>query len=102
MRTPVLHINNENLEYYSFLRVNEGGSTNRAELEHKKEFLVKAMEAELTDLQRYCLTQYFLEGRLQKEIAAQLGLHCSTVSRHISAGLKKLKGVSRYYVKLPA
>ena len=54
-------------------------------------------ETDLTPLQHYCLTEYYLKGVKQKEIANALGLSTSTVSRHIAAGTKKLKVATKYY-----
>ena len=64
-------------------------------------FMLSAVETDLTDLQYYCLTEYYLKGVKQKEIAKALGLCKSTVSRHISAGAKKLKVATKYYPDLP-
>ena len=45
-----------------------------------------------------CITGVFFDGKAQKEIAIELGLSRSTVSRHIKAGLQKLRDVADLYV----
>ena len=60
-------------------------------------FLKMLIANELTDMQRICATAYWLEGEKQKDIASHLGLHKSTVSRHIKAAKKKLQNVAQYY-----
>lgn len=53
----------------------------------------KAMVQSLTARQNECLTLYYLRGYPQREIAARLGIHQTTVSQHIRYGLKKLRRV---------
>lgn len=40
----------------------------------------------------------YLQNMKQKEVAKELGLSTSVVSRYIKAGLKKLRDVSELYV----
>ena len=61
-------------------------------------FLVNAMDKCLTDQQKTCITGVFFDGKQQKEVAIELGLSRSTVSRHIKAGLQKLRNVADLYV----
>jgi len=51
----------------------------------------KIMSQNLTDRQNECLTLYYLRGHPQREIAARLGIHQTTVSQHLQYGLKKLR-----------
>ncbi len=69
---------------------------NRAEIEKMKRHLYKALELELTDKQRYCITQYYLKGRKMKDIAEDLQVNPSVVSRHISRGINKIKKTLPY------
>lgn len=62
-----------------------------------KEILSKAIISELTEMQRHCLIEHCINEKKQKEIAAELGLNASTVSRHISSARKKLKNIASYY-----
>ena len=96
MRIERLHINENNSDYVSYCTVKDRKS-NREEIERKIKFILCAVETDLTPLQHYCLTEYYLKGVKQKEIAKSLGLSTSTVSRHISAGTKKLKIATKYY-----
>ena len=52
----------------------------------------------LTPMQRYCITEYHLNGVKQKDIAKKLGVNSSTVSRHIAAATKKLKKATLFYI----
>lgn len=51
----------------------------------------KIMSQNLTDRQNQCLTLYYLQGHPQREIAARLGIHQTTVSQHIHYALGKLR-----------
>lgn len=99
MRTRLIHINERNENYVGFQQYNKDRNTNAASINRMKRILAKAIESELTPLQKHCFTEHFLNGKKQKEIAEQLGLNCSTVSRHIAAGKKKLKTIANYYTE---
>ena len=100
MRTQLIHINSENENYCGLVSELRRGSSNKEDRAQMKEFLKKAMIQELTEKQKNCITEHYINGRREKDIAEQLGLHKSTVSRHISAGMKKLQNTANYY--LPA
>jgi len=53
----------------------------------------RAMALSLTSRQNECLILYYLRGHPQREIAAHLGIHQTTVSQHIHYALKKLRRV---------
>ena len=90
MNAKTVRFNAENERSYCFEQYlrRQGGATRHSL--PMKQLTAAVLRAELTPLQRFCVTEYYMHGKRQKEIAAQLGLHCSTVSRHISAGMKKL------------
>lgn len=97
MRTQLIHINAENENYCGLVSELHRGSTNKEDRARMKEFLKKALTQELTELQKICITEYYIKGKREKDIAVQLGLHKSTVSRHITAGMKKLQNTANYY-----
>ncbi len=98
MRTQLIHINSENENYCGLVSELRRGSSNKEDRAQMKEFLKKAMIQELTEKQKICITEHYINGRREKDIAEQLGLHKSTVSRHISAGMKKLQNTANYYL----
>lgn len=60
------------------------------------------IERELTEKQSLCLRLFYVHGKSQKEIAAQLRLSQPTVSRHIAAAqriVNKIAGYCLYSVK---
>lgn len=71
--------------------------TNSRDRQQMMKILARAMQMELTDRQRDCMTMYFLNDMKMKDIAADLGLSRSTVTRHIQAATRKLRKVAAYY-----
>ena len=96
MRHERVHINDKSEQLISYYLYQQGGD-NRPELERMKRILYMAIRYELTDRQRDCLTQYYLDGIRMTEIARRMNLSKSTVSRHISAATRKLRKVAAYY-----
>lgn len=98
MRTTVIHFNGDNDNKLNFLHhyANCNG-TNAAERKRMWTILTKAIEGELTDLQKHCLVEKYIGNKKQKDIAAELGVNSSTVSRHINAAERKLKNIAGYY-----
>lgn len=99
MRHERVSLSEKSCDVVSYLLYNRG-SSNRPERERMKRLLYRAIRHELTDRQRDCLTLHYLEKMKVKDIAAQLGLSKSTVSRHITAAERKLRHVADYYERL--
>ena len=74
------------------------GSTNESSRERMKKILSIAVLSELTERQRYCIVDYYLNGKKEKEIAKELRVNSSTVSRHIMKARDKLRHIASYYV----
>lgn len=97
MKTKIIHFTNENTSKILFSSFNPNGTTNSESRKRMKEIISKAIVTELTDMQRICLTEHYLNDKKQKEIAFELGLNASTVSRHISSARRKLQNIASYY-----
>ncbi|MDD6988340.1 sigma-70 family RNA polymerase sigma factor [Ruminococcus sp.] len=97
MKTKIIHFTNENTSKILFSSFNPNGTTNSESRRRMKEIISKAIVTELTDMQRICLTEHYLNDKKQKEIASELGLNASTVSRHISSARRKLQNIASYY-----
>lgn len=97
MKTKIIHFTNENTSKILFSSFKPNGTTNSESRKRMKEIISKAIVTELTDMQRICLTEHYLNAKKQKEIAFELGLNASTVSRHISSARRKLQNIASYY-----
>lgn len=99
MRTKQIRFTQSNLNKLWFTNQKTDGSTNKDERNIMKHILQKAILSELTEKQRYCIMEYYFNNRKQKEIAEELGINISTVSRHIDYAKKKLQNIASYYSK---
>lgn len=72
------------------------GETNAKQIEIMKSALFKAINTELTERQRFILTEYYFGNRTMTDIAFELGITKSTVSRHVSRAKERLKTSLRY------
>lgn len=96
MRHERLFMDESSENMISFGLYQQKGTNNR-ERQHMMKILSCAMQTELTDRQRDCITMYYLNRMKMKDIAADLGLSRSTVTRHIQAATRKLRKVASYY-----
>ncbi len=97
MRTQLLSLTNVNTNKLFFNNNLPELSTNQIDRIQMKQILSKAIYNELTAMQRLCIVEHFFNNKKQKEIADELGVNASTVSRHIKKGKKKLKNIASYY-----
>jgi len=74
----------------------QNAADNSERLERLRRNLRQAREQELTPRQREMLALYFDQGMTIPQIAGQLGLNRSTVSRTLSRGRKRLKRYLQY------
>ena len=74
-------------------------ATNRIRLEIVKRALREAIEADLTPRQREMLLMRYFEGKTGSEIAAQLQINPSTVTRTLRRAEENLRRSLRFYVE---
>lgn len=71
-------------------------SSNTNNINKMKKFVSVALDKSVTELQRYCITEHYLNHRLVKDIATELSVNSSTVTRHIQRGIKNMQKASEY------
>lgn len=98
MRTQIIHFTNKNTNKILFMNQHLGSSNNCETRNAMKKILSKAIMTELTDKQRVCIVEHYINDRKEKDIALELGVNISTVSRHIKAGRNKLRNIAQYYM----
>ncbi len=59
-------------------------------------FIKRALDTELTERRRQCITAYYIEGRRVDEIARELGIRPTTVYKHIKEARSRLKSKAGY------
>lgn len=70
---------------------------NKDLIEKMKTHINTAVSMELTERQRYCITEYYINSRKMVDISKDIGVSPSVVSRHISRGIAKLKKTLPYF-----
>lgn len=74
----------------------ENAPDNAAQMERLRTNLRQARSAELTERQQLVLRLYFEEGKNMPQIARELHVSCSTVSRTLRRAREKLHRCLRY------
>lgn len=97
MRTKVLPFTSVDTNRIMFNSIIPQISTNLVDRNKMKQIMSKAIYNELTAMQRLCIVEHFFNNKKQIEIANELGVNASTVSRHINKGKKRLKNIASYY-----
>lgn len=90
---PITENNSNRISFFGY----ETGGTNGRDISKMKKILQMAINNELTNKQRYCVCQYYFQGKSMKHIATELNVNPSTVTRHIQKAKEKLKRVAQYY-----
>lgn len=81
----------------SYLTYLSTGETNTVEKFKMKKILKKAIAEELSGMQKHCLVEHYIRGKKMKDIATELNLNPSTVTRHIKRATEKLRRIASYY-----
>lgn len=96
MRTEIVHLTDLSLNKTSF-NLPDNTTANASRRAKMKKVLSNAIINELTEKQRICIIEYYLHGKKEKTIAAELGVSPSTVCRHIRYAKKKLERLAFYF-----
>lgn len=88
------------IEHYPDLMTCFQGQTNRREREEYRRFLYRAIKTQLTHRQTQVMLLYYFEGKNITEIAQELGLNKSTVSRTLLRSLNRLTDLARLYFEI--
>lgn len=88
------------IEHYPDLMTCFQGQTNRREREEYRKFLYRAIKTQLTHRQTQVMLLYYFEGKNITEIAQELGLNKSTISRTLRRSLNRLTDLARLYFEI--
>ena len=80
----------------AYMRQLSEQNTNTNSMDQLKQNLIRCLNEDITPRQRTMLTLYYVQQLSQKEIARQLGVDPSTVSRTILRGERTLQRCLRY------
>ena len=76
-----------------------GGGDNSKELSVLQKKMKSAIRKELTPKQWRAIYMYYIDGLTMTDIARSTGVSVSTVSRHISRGMERLRDRLKYSTK---
>ncbi|MDR0914438.1 MAG: hypothetical protein LBM65_04660 [Oscillospiraceae bacterium] len=96
MKQRKIYFSDKNSDKIAFSLYGKGG-TNAKQREQMKKILLLAIGTELTQKQKFCITQFYINGKKMNQIAAEMSVHPSTVTRHIKKGTERLQNIARYY-----
>ncbi len=88
------------IEHYPDLMTCFQGQTNRREREEYRRFLYRAIKTQLTHRQTQVMLLYYFDGKNITEIAQELGLNKSTISRTLRRSLNRLTDLARLYFEI--
>lgn len=88
------------IEHYPDLMTCFQGQTNRSEREEYRRFLYRAIKTQLTHRQTQVMLLYYFDGKNITEIAQELGLNKSTISRTLRRSLNRLTDLARLYFEI--
>ena len=88
------------IEHYPDLMTCFQGQTNRREREEYRRFLYRAIKTQLTHRQTQVMLLYYFEGKNITEIAQELGLNKSTVSRTLRRSVNRVTDLARLYFEI--
>lgn len=88
------------IEHYPDLMTCFQGQTNRREREEYRRFLYRAIKTQLTHRQTQVMLLYYFEEKNITEIAQELGLNKSTISRTLRRSLNRLTDLARLYFEI--
>lgn len=74
--------------------------TNTAKLRMAADMLGKVVACELTERQRQCLSMYYYGGLTMPEIASELGINKSSVSRAIGRAKTRIERSMKYAMQM--
>lgn len=73
-------------------------NTNTRDINRLKNLVLKVIKEQLTQRQNQVLYMYFFEKKKITQIATELSLNKSTVSRSLHSSIKKINDILKYYI----
>ena len=93
-------IPSDKIDHYPDLLSCFRGGSNQRQREEYRRFLYRAIKTQLTQRQKQVVMMHFFDGLTLTEIAKQMCVNKSTVSRTLSRALDRLTDLARLYFEL--
>ena len=85
-------------EHAAFDSYVQGDKNSGIQKKRMARFLKKALNAELTERRRQCITAYYIDKKPVADIARELGIRPTTVYKHIRQARNLLKSKADYFL----
>lgn len=96
MRTKIYRLGEKEISDASFSLFINSEPQKDAKYARMQKIMKIAIQQELTDRQRECITLYYIKGKKVCEIADMLAIKPTTVYKHLRTGIASLKKTSAY------
>lgn len=97
MITKILSFDEQLDKDVSYLDYITEGAQKGEKRKRMEQLLKKAVQYELTDRQKDCITYYYYRGMRVDEISKLMGIRPTTVYKHLKAARKALKKCAVYF-----
>lgn len=95
-KLDVVQFRQDKAAYEYWFRKRFGATDDEDYLRKTSKLIAKAVEHELTDIQRTYFCKYYFEGLTMREIAQERGVDKATVSRTVARARNRIKRVVKY------
>jgi RNA polymerase sigma factor (sigma-70 family) len=92
----IIHLNDSFEENPSLEIFLDSGLTNHREVDKARYMLDNAIETMLTEKQKRCVKMHYYQEKSMRDIAKELGVNPSTVTRTIQSAKKRLSLLSYF------
>ena len=86
----------DKLDYFSFRNFFENDNTENLKIKRMKQIVKVAIENELTDRQKECITMKYFENMKVKDIAVRMDIKPTTVYKHLKTAMRVFKKCALY------
>ena len=86
----------DKLDYFSFRNFLENDNTENPKIKRMKHIVKVAIENELTDRQKDCITMKYFENMKVKDIAVRMDIKPTTVYKHLKTAMRVFKKCAMY------
>jgi len=86
----------DKLDYFSFQRFFENDDSENPKIKRMKQIVRIALENELTDRQKECITMKYFENMKVKDIAVRMDIKPTTVYKHLKTAMRIFRKCAMY------
>ncbi len=97
MKIKQIHITDLNADKISLDKFLMNGNTNSENYQKVLKILKQIVNTDITIRQQQCIYEHYFNKKKMKDIAVELGIAPSTVTKHIQRGASRIYKILKYY-----